>query len=147
MNNLGPIIVVEDDPDDQDFLREVFLRLKYPNEIIFFGEGNTAFDYLVSLSHNPFIIISDINLPFLSGFELRERINNNDRLRLKCTPFVFLTTSNSEKDVALAFTFQIQGYFVKPHLFNELELMISKILEYWASSLSPSITPRLPRVS
>ncbi|CAM3379284.1 Response regulatory domain-containing protein [Flavobacterium chungbukense] len=40
MNKSGPIIIIEDDLDDQSILNEVFLSLNYPNEIIFFQGEN-----------------------------------------------------------------------------------------------------------
>ena len=40
MNKNGPIIIIEDDLDDQDLLNDVFTELNYDNEIIFFGDGN-----------------------------------------------------------------------------------------------------------
>jgi hypothetical protein len=39
MNKSGPVIIIEDDQDDQEVLAEVFRRLEYPNEIIFFSDG------------------------------------------------------------------------------------------------------------
>ena len=39
MNKGGPIIIIEDDLDDQDILTEIFQELNYKNEVIFFKEG------------------------------------------------------------------------------------------------------------
>ena len=38
MNKNGPVIIIEDDKDDQDFLTEIFQKLNYPNKIIFFSD-------------------------------------------------------------------------------------------------------------
>ena len=65
----GPVIIIEDDIDDQDVLTEVFQNLKYPNELIFFTDGEKALDFISARNVVPFIILSDINLPKLSGFE------------------------------------------------------------------------------
>ena len=46
MDKHGPVIVIEDDIDDQDILREIFTKLNFPNEIIFFSDGQKALDYL-----------------------------------------------------------------------------------------------------
>ena len=73
MNKGGPIIIIEDDLDDQDILTEVFKELNYRNEIIFFDDGEKALTYLTATEVEPFIIFSDINMPKLSGMELREK--------------------------------------------------------------------------
>ncbi len=67
MNKDGPVIIIEDDADDQEILREIFEKLKYPNELIFFFDGHEALKYLDKPTTLPFIILSDINMPKLSG--------------------------------------------------------------------------------
>ena len=46
MNKNGPVVIIEDDEDDQAILKEVFENLGYSNEVIFFNEGQAALDYL-----------------------------------------------------------------------------------------------------
>ena len=77
MNKSGPIIVIEDDPDDQEILIEIFLRLKYTNKIIFFSDGNKALEYINRTDVQPFLILSDINMPKFDGFELRNKVFTN----------------------------------------------------------------------
>ncbi|MGZ3853868.1 MAG: response regulator, partial [Flavisolibacter sp.] len=68
MNKEGPIIVIEDDADDQELLDEVFRNLGYVNKIIYFHDGNDALLYLNRSEVQPFLILSDINMPRLNGF-------------------------------------------------------------------------------
>jgi len=62
MNKRGPIIIIEDDLDDQEILTDVFNELNYINEIIFFADAKKALEYLKSTEIEPFIIFSDINM-------------------------------------------------------------------------------------
>ena len=78
MNKDGPIILIEDDLDDQGILSDVFKELNYENEIIFFSDSQEALDFLTATKVEPFIIFSDINMPKLSGAELREKVHNNE---------------------------------------------------------------------
>jgi CheY-like chemotaxis protein len=78
MNKGGPIIIIEDDTDDQEMLSEIFSQLDYKNEVIFFGDGEAALEFLVHTEIEPFIIFSDINMPKLNGVELREKVHNNE---------------------------------------------------------------------
>lgn len=89
MNKNGPIIIIEDDLDDQEVLTDVFKELNYSNELIFFADGQKALEYLTLTEVEPFIIFSDINLPKLNGMELREKVHENEDLRLKSIPYLF----------------------------------------------------------
>ena len=138
MNKSGPIVVIEDDPDDQAIIADIFTRLNYGNEIIFFSDGLKTLDHLVNSGIKPFLIISDINLPKLNGLELREKIHNNEQLRLRCIPYLFLTSSTSHRDVIDAYSKSVQGFFVKPMTISALERIIKKIVEYWQECSAPN---------
>jgi CheY-like chemotaxis protein len=120
MNTGGPIIFIEDDLDDQEVLTQVFESLDCMNEVIFFTDGEKALDYLTTTNIEPFIIFSDINMPRLSGMELREKIHENEDLRLKSIPYLFFSTSAEQKNVVDAYSKSIQGFFIKPSTFPEL---------------------------
>ncbi len=80
MNKAGPIVFIEDDLDDQEIMAEIFKELNYENEIVFFGDGEKALEYLTKIDIEPFLILSDINMPKLNGMELREKVHNNEDL-------------------------------------------------------------------
>ena len=99
MNKVGPIIVIEDDADDQELLVEIFKRLGYVNKIIYFHDGNEALVYLNDNDVQPFLILSDINMPKLNGFELRNKVFTDKQLQSKCIPYLFFTTTADKKSV------------------------------------------------
>ena len=140
MNKNGPIIIIEDDPDDQELFDDIFKELKYPNQVIYFFDGVTALDFLVSSRDQPFLILSDINLPKLNGVKLREKIHNNEQLRLKCIPYLFFTTSADQGSVIDAYSQSIQGFFTKPSSYRELLRITKNIIDYWKDCHSPNIT-------
>jgi CheY-like chemotaxis protein len=115
MNKTGPIIIIEDDMDDQDILTYIFKELNYNNKLVFFGDSIQALEYLTNTEIEPFIVLSDINMPKLNGMELREKIHNNEDLRLKCIPYLFFSTKAEQKHVIEAYSRSIQGFFVKPN--------------------------------
>lgn len=53
MNRQGPIIIIEDDQDDQEILKEVLEKLSYPNKIVFFSDGEAALEFLTSTDVDP----------------------------------------------------------------------------------------------
>lgn len=138
MNKTGPIIIIEDDLDDQDILSEIFSSLDYKNEILFFSDGEQALLHLTQTDNKPFIIFSDINMPRLSGMELREKIHENEDLRLKSIPFLFFSTSAEQKYVVNAYSKSVQGFFVKPRNYEEIKETIKTIVEYWLKCVSPN---------
>lgn len=138
MNKNGEIVIIEDDIDDQEMFTEIFEKLKISNKVIFFGNGEDALNYLQKPDIEPFLILSDINLPKLNGFELRERVFTNKELSKKCIPYIFFTTSASKESVINAYAFSAQGFFIKPTSFIELEQDISSIITYWKKCFSPS---------
>ena len=138
MNKTGPIIVIEDDSDDQELLVMVFKALGFKNEIIFFEDGEAALDYLIKSDVEPFIILSDINMPKLNGLELRKKVHTNEDLRIKCIPYLFFSTSAEQEYVVDAYSESVQGFFVKPHSFDKLKRTIRIIVEYWQECESPN---------
>ena len=138
MNKRGPIIIIEDDIDDQAILFDIFKELHYNNELIFFGDSIQALEYLTNTDIEPFLVLSDINMPKLNGMELREKIHNNEDLRLKSIPYLFFSTSAEQKHVIDAYSRSIQGFFVKPADYNKLKNVITKIVEYWQECESPN---------
>ena len=138
MNKGGPIIVIEDDKDDKDILTDIFDELNYDNKLIFFADGILALEYLTKTDIEPFLIISDINMPKLNGLELREKIHNNEDLRLKCIPFLFFSTSAEQSHVIDAYSRSVQGFFIKPGNYKELKNTINKMIEYWQECVSPN---------
>jgi CheY-like chemotaxis protein len=137
MNKRGPIIIIEDDTDDQTILAEIFVELNYSNELIFFSDSVKALEYLTDTDIEPFLVLSDINMPKLSGMELREKIHNNEDLRLKSIPYLFFSTSAEQRHVIDAYSRSIQGFFVKPSDYKKLKTLIIKIVEYWQECESP----------
>src|SRR5919107_6080458 len=113
MNNKGPVVVIEDDIDDQELFEEVFQKLNYDNELLFFTDGQEAFEFLNQATEQPFIILSDINVPKLNGFELRKKINTDAQLKTKSIPYVFLTTASDRKALIEAYNLPVQGFFLK----------------------------------
>ncbi|MDB5200694.1 MAG: histidine kinase [Ferruginibacter sp.] len=141
MNKHGAIIVIEDDAEDQEILGDIFTRLAYPNEVIYFSDSEEALVYLTETKTKPFIILSDINMPKLNGFELREKIHTNLDLNLKCIPYLFFTTTSSQKAVMDAYSQSVQGFFVKADSVEKLEGTIRRIVEYWQECEAPNYSP------
>ena len=141
MNKGGPIVVIEDDNDDKEILIDIFKSLGYTNPVIYFSDGDKALEYLISTEIKPFLILSDINMPRVNGFELRQKIHTNERLNMKCIPYLFFTTTSTQKAVIDAYSQSVQGFFVKANSVEKLERTIKRIIEYWTECEAPNFIP------
>jgi len=138
MNKDGPIIITEDDPDDQILFKEVFENLKYPNALLFFPDGIKALEFLDGSDVIPFLILSDINLPKLDGFALRDKIKMDAKLQLRCIPYLFFSTALNQDAVIKAYSLSVQGFFQKQNSIKEMEKTITVIMEYWKRCAAPN---------
>ncbi len=139
MAKAGPIVIIEDDYDDQEFIHDTLKELQIPNTIIFFSNTTDAFMYLKSTHDSPFLIICDINLPGTNGLEFKQQLDADDYMRERSIPFVFLTTSASKPAVKEAFTqMTVQGFFEKTTSLTFMKNMLRAIIEYWTLSKHPN---------
>ncbi|WET02410.1 response regulator [Flavobacterium sp. YJ01] len=138
MRRNGEIIIIEDDEDDRLFLKDIFESLDYPNKIKFIEDPMEAIPYLSNPAVVPFLIISDINMPKINGFELREQIISTIGISHKCVPYIFLSTSRNPENVSRAYRCNVQGYFKKEEDFSVYKMMMKNIVEYWRISLTPA---------
>jgi CheY-like chemotaxis protein len=136
--NLGPIIIIEDDPDDRDMLKEIFEKIDYPNVVRYFNDGESALEYLNRTDVIPFLILSDINMPILDGFALRDKVKMDAKLQVKCIPYLFFTTASDQQSIIDAYSKSVQGFFIKPSSMVLLEKTIRVIMEYWELCASPN---------
>ncbi|WP_394776146.1 response regulator [Flavobacterium sp.] len=140
MRRNGEIIIIEDDEDDRLLLMDIFESLSYPNKITLIDDPMDAIAYLSNPLITPFIIFSDINMPKLNGFELRQQILEIPEISEKCVPYIFLSTSKTPENVIKAYSCHVQGYFKKEDDFLKFKTVISNIIEYWKTSLTPTNT-------
>lgn len=138
MPSTGPILIIEDDHEDQEFLEEIFNSLQLKNEIKFFDRCKKALDFLRTTSVQPLVILSDVNLPEMNGFEMMEEICKDEMLKKKSIPFVFLTTSSDKYAIEKAYEMQVQGFFTKENSYEGIKTMIQKIVDYWLICKHPN---------
>lgn len=139
MASSGPIILVEDDPDDETLLSDIFEELNITNRRVWFRNSKPAFNYLKTMPEQPFLILSDVNLAGDSGIEFKRRIDNDPQLRAKSIPFVFYSTSVDQRAVNEAYTkMTVQGFFKKGNNYEKMKKDIKLIFDYWQNCKHPN---------
>jgi CheY-like chemotaxis protein len=139
MANIGPIVMIEDDPDDQDTFLIVLEQLNIKNDVHFFETPASAWNYLRDTPHQPFIIFCDINLPGESGLQFKKKIDDHPPLKEKSIPFVFYSTSVDTQSVARAYKdITVQGFFKKEKSLQDIQNAMKIIFDYWKLSRHPN---------
>lgn len=133
----GPVLIIDDDVDDHEIVREIWEELNVPNKLVFFSSAEDALEHLRSLPEAPFIIICDINLPKTNGFDLRQKLLESSSRKLKSVPFIFWSTNASEAQIEYAYNLSSHGFFIKGSLFDEVKETLKMILAYWNLSRMP----------
>lgn len=132
MKKLRSILLV-DDNDTSNFLNERLLkRMAITDEIKVLSNGKTAFDYLDRLSRTagsnhetkPELILLDINMPVVDGFEFLELYNNLDEQFRSDILVAILSTSNHPQDTNRASDFNAY-YITKPLTIEKVEALLS----------------------
>ena len=77
----------------------------------------------------PALILLDLHLPKVSGFDVLDRIKSSDEL--SSTPVIVLTVSGRDEDVARAYKLGANTYITKPVDFAKFMHAIDTLWEYW----------------
>jgi len=130
------ILLVEDNLDDVTILRRALDRGRVPSELHVVRDGEEAVNVLFAgqdaeghaVPHLDLVLL-DINTPRLNGFEVLQRIKEDDEL---CTlPVVMLTVSARSEDVTRAYRLGANTYVQKPVEFKQFVRLIEILGEYW----------------
>lgn len=129
-----PILLVEDNPDDEALAIRAFKKSNMTNEIVVARDGEEALNYLFDDNQDaaremPAVILLDLKLPKIDGLEVLRRIRDNpDTKRL---PVVILTSSKHEEDLVESYNLGANSYVRKPVDFNEFVAAVSQLGMYW----------------
>lgn len=135
MNN-SPIFIVDDDTDDREFLEEAWKELGYKNPLRFFDNGEEMLQTLKSEKTVPFLILCDVNLPKMDGFELKKLIEESP-VRHKSVPFVFWSNFAAQSQIEKAYDLAANGFFIKETKFEDIKNSLIDIYQYWQKSKVP----------
>lgn len=131
MNKHGEVIFIDDDPDDHLLFRMAYADLAIQNQLTIHSNGLDAYQYFNNIDKDPFLIISDINMPIMSGIELRDKMQQMGAQRLRTVPFLFLTTGTAIDNPITPYAYSVQGFFQKPDSYGELKDTLKTIFDNW----------------
>jgi len=128
MNN-GPILLVEDNPDDVALTLRALSRNNIGNEVVVAEDGEEALRQLLGEGLRPALILLDLKLPRLDGLEVLARLRADPATHL--LPTVILTSSREEDDVVCGYERGANSYIRKPIDFAEFVDVVRQVGLYW----------------
>jgi PleD family two-component response regulator len=138
MSDKSKILIVEDDTDTSDMLREYFSSWGY--EVLTAAWGGDALELCRRIP--PDVIILDIRLPDINGYDIYQELRSN--LQTSRTPIIFLTQRNGREDVITGLKLGAVDYITKPFDIEELGLRVRNALQQTSYQSLVSPTTGLP---
>jgi two-component system response regulator len=132
-----PILLVEDNPDDEALTLRAFKKNNIMNEVVVARDGVEALDFLFGTGSHagrdtrdlPQVVLLDLKLPKLDGLEVLRRIRADERTSV--LPVVILTSSKEERDVIEGYRHGCNSYVRKPVDFDEFLKAVRQLGLYW----------------
>lgn len=131
------ILLVEDNPDDEELTIRALRQAKIANEIVVARDGSEALDFMFGkgkyerrdLGRMPAVVLLDLKLPKLSGLDVLQRLRADARSKL--IPVVVLTSSSEEEDMLRSYQSGANSYVRKPVEFGSFANAVSQLGLYW----------------
>jgi CheY-like chemotaxis protein len=146
MNARVDILLVEDNPNDLELAIRALKRANVTERLQIARDGEEAVDFIFGsgpfagrkISDGPKLILLDLKLPKIDGFEVLRRIKGDQRTRM--IPVVVLTTSKEQQDVVEGYKCGVNSYIVKPVNFDQFAAAVRELGFYWLQLNQPPQT-------
>ena len=137
MTRKSVLMLVEDNPDDEELTLLAFERNNISTEVVVAHDGVEALDYLFGtgiyterdMSVMPALILLDLQLPRINGLEVLRRLRADNRTKL--IPVVILTTSNEQQDLINSYSLGCNSYIRKPVDYDQFLTAVHQLGMYW----------------
>ncbi len=131
------ILLVEDNPDDELLTLRALKKTGVQNDVVIARDGVEALDYLFARGPYsgrdpavmPQLILLDLKLPRVDGFEVLRRLRSEERTRL--LPVVILTSSREQRDMLDGYGLGANSYVRKPVDFEQFVRAVDLLKLYW----------------
>lgn len=135
-----PILVVEDNPMDLDFLLQAFEEHGVLNPVRVCRDGEEALEFIDAHSspndpNLPLLVLLDLRLPKVDGVDVLRRARQH--VVWKQIPVVVVTTSRENADISKAYELGVNSYIVKPVDFTAFAAVVKQIKCYWLLTNEP----------
>jgi len=126
------IILVEDNDGHARLIEKNLRRANISNEIVKLEDGQLMLDYLFAEEgyvntphHPPLLVLLDLNLPMVDGYQVLEQMKANERT--KAIPIIILTTTDDGYEINRCYELGANIYITKPVEYTQFAEAISKL--------------------
>jgi CheY-like chemotaxis protein len=125
------IVLVEDDPGHARLIQKNLIRSGISNNVITLSDGQQAVDYFLSPDAaplnpaSPVLILLDLNLPVLDGYQVLQRLKHDQRTHR--IPVIILTTTDDPREVQRCYDLGCNVYVTKPVDYDSFSEAIRKL--------------------
>ncbi|CCH51424.1 response regulator receiver protein [Fibrisoma limi BUZ 3] len=123
------ILYVEDNADDADIFSRLLRKYEEPVTYSILTSGSEAIEFLQQAKTLPKLVLLDLNLIGLSGFDVLETIRKNHHTRR--LPVVVFSTSDNPSDIRMAYESGVNAYLVKPGTYQATGRLIQRLCQFW----------------
>jgi CheY-like chemotaxis protein len=149
MTDTTTFLLVEDDPNDVFFVEREFERTSRHLRLLHVGDGESAVRYLEGdgecaerETHPlPNVILLDLNMPGLNGFDFLEWLHSESPGDLRLIPVVVLSSSSLQEDIKRAYALGANSYVTKPGDWGTFQERIRILGTFWSEHVE---TPEIP---
>jgi DNA-binding response OmpR family regulator len=131
---MSKLLVVEDEAITSDLLRRYFEIVGYEVVNSLTGRGGIK----IAIEEQPVVIILDIMLPDMDGYEVAKQLRNDERTQ--DIPIIFLTQKDDRRDKLMGLSLGVDDYITKPFDVDELRLRVHNIIDRMGGT--PLVDPR-----
>ena len=128
----GRVLLVEDDPGHARLIEKNLRRLNIANDIVIVSDGRQALDYLHGAGEyagseraSPLLVLLDLNLPVLDGYQVLQRMKADDQT--KRIPVIVLTTTDDAREVSRCYNLGCSIYVTKPVEYEQFSEAIRQL--------------------
>ena len=125
------IVLIDDSKTDAMLIQRFAKMAKITNPIRHFESGEEGLAYLESDSQLPGLVLLDINMPGMNGYDVLRAIKGHDDPNIKALPVVFLTTGDNPREVVRAYRDHVNSYAVKPTDMDGFHQLLQGLSQYW----------------
>ncbi len=129
MTSPRPILLVEDNPDDEILTIRALRKSELTNSIKVARDGEEALKFIFAADPLPTVILLDLKLPKIDGLDVLQKIRANQKTRL--LPVVVLTSSSEEGDIIESYSLGANSYVRKPVEFDQFIDTVGQLGLYW----------------
>jgi CheY-like chemotaxis protein len=124
------LIMIEDDEGHAHLIEKNLRRAGIGNPLLHLSDGNQAIQYFfendrLPLRHDKMLILLDLNLPGIDGYEILKRLKSDAHTRI--IPIIILTTTSDQKEIDRCYQLGCNVYMTKPVEYEQFSAAIRQL--------------------